>query len=75
MEEETGYRVRSIEHVLTFQPMAGSADSAHELYLARGADRVGTPLTDEAEEVRRARNDLGGQRGQLGQVGLPRHRR
>jgi hypothetical protein len=29
--------------------MAGSADSAHELYLARGADRVGAPL---AEEVR-----------------------
>ena len=28
--EETGYRPRSIEHVLTFQPMAGSADSAHE---------------------------------------------
>ena len=40
VEEETGYRVRSIRHVLTFQPMAGSADSAHELYLARGADRV-----------------------------------
>ena len=51
VEEETGYRVRSVEHVLTFQPMAGSADSAHELYLARGADRVGTPLADEAEEV------------------------
>jgi hypothetical protein len=32
--------------------MAGSADSAHELYLARGADRVGVPLADEAEEVR-----------------------
>ena len=52
VEEETGYRPRSIEHVLTFQPMAGSADSAHELYLARGADRVGAPLADEAEEVR-----------------------
>jgi hypothetical protein len=32
--------------------MTGSADSAHELYLARGADRVGAPLADEAEEVR-----------------------
>ena len=51
VEEETGYRPCSIEHVLTFQPMAGSADSAHELYLARGADRVGAPLADEAEEV------------------------
>ncbi|MGH3119635.1 MAG: NUDIX hydrolase [Streptosporangiaceae bacterium] len=52
VEEETGYRPRSIEHVLTFQPMAGSADSAHELYLARGADWVAAPLADEAEEVR-----------------------
>lgn len=41
VEEETGYRPRSIEPILTFQPMTGSADSAHELYLARGADRVG----------------------------------
>jgi 8-oxo-dGTP pyrophosphatase MutT (NUDIX family) len=52
VEEETGYRPRSIEHVLTFQPMTGSADSAHELYLAHGADWVGAPLADEAEEVR-----------------------
>ena len=52
VEEETGYRPRSLEPILTFQPMAGSADSAHELYLARGADRVGAPLADEAEEVR-----------------------
>jgi len=52
VEEETGYRPRSMEPVLTFQPMAGSADSAHELFLARGADRVGAPLADEAEQVR-----------------------
>ena len=52
VEEETGYRPRSVEPILTFQPMTGSADSAHELYLARGADRVGAPLADEAEEVR-----------------------
>ena len=52
VDEETGYQPRSIEPILTFQPMTGSADSAHELYLARGADRVGAPLTDEAEEVR-----------------------
>ena len=52
VEEETGYRPRSVEPILTFQPMTGSADSAHELYLARGANRVGAPLADEAEEVR-----------------------
>ena len=52
VEEETGCRPRSIEHVLTFQPMAGTADSAHELYLARGADQVGAPDPNETETVR-----------------------
>jgi 8-oxo-dGTP pyrophosphatase MutT (NUDIX family) len=52
VEEETGYRPRALEHILTFQPMAGSTDSAHELYLARGADRVGMPDPDETEAVR-----------------------
>ncbi len=47
VEEETGYRPRTIEHVLTFQPMTGTADSAHELYLARGADQVSAPEADE----------------------------
>lgn len=32
--------------------MTGTADSAHELYLARGADRVGVPAADETEAVR-----------------------
>jgi len=52
VEEETGYRPRAIEHVLTFQPMTGTADSAHELYLARGADQVGAPEADETAAVR-----------------------
>ncbi len=52
VEEETGYRPRSIEHVLTFQPMTGTADSAHELYLARGADQVSAPEADETAAVR-----------------------
>ena len=52
VEEETGYRARSVEHVLTFQPMAGTADSPHELYLARGADQVGAPDPNETEAVR-----------------------
>ena len=52
VEEETGYRPGPVEHIVTFQPMTGTADSAHELYLARGADRVGAPEADEAEAVR-----------------------
>ena len=52
VQEETGYRPRTVEHVLTFQPMAGTADSPHELYLARGADLAGTPDPNETEAVR-----------------------
>jgi 8-oxo-dGTP pyrophosphatase MutT (NUDIX family) len=52
VQEETGYRPRGIEHVLTFQPMAGTADAAFELYLARGADLAGVPDANETEAVR-----------------------
>ncbi len=52
VEEETGYRPRSVEHIMTVYPMAGTADTAYELYLARGADRVGTPDPNETEAVR-----------------------
>jgi 8-oxo-dGDP phosphatase len=52
VEEETGYRPRSIEPILTFHPVAGTADTAYQLYLARGADRVGSPDPNETEAVR-----------------------
>lgn len=50
--EETGYRPRSVEYVMTFQPIIGSADSEQKLYLARGADRVGSPDGNETEAIR-----------------------
>jgi 8-oxo-dGTP pyrophosphatase MutT (NUDIX family) len=52
VEEETGYRPRAIEHVMTFQPTTSTADSAQELYVAQGADKVGTPEADKPEAVR-----------------------
>lgn len=52
MEEETGWRPRSVEFLFSFQPMIGSADAPQDLYLARGADLVGKPHIDEAEEIR-----------------------
>ncbi len=52
VEEETGWRPRNLEYVLTFQPAIGSADAPQDLYIARGADLVGTPHSDEAEDVR-----------------------
>jgi 8-oxo-dGTP pyrophosphatase MutT (NUDIX family) len=51
-EEETGWRPRKVEHVLTFQPAIGNADFPQDLYLARGAEKVGEPEVDEAELVR-----------------------
>lgn len=43
VEEETGYRPRSVEHLVTFEPMAGTVRSPHHVFLARGAELVGDP--------------------------------
>lgn len=52
VEEETGWRPRSMKHLVTFQPAIGSLDQPQEIYLARGADRTGTtPDINEAELV------------------------
>jgi hypothetical protein len=50
--EETGYKPRSVEYVMTFQPIIGSADSEQQLYLARGADQVGSPDGHETGAIR-----------------------
>ena len=52
VEEETGWRPRSVEHVLSCQPMIGNADFPQDLYLARSADHVRQPATDETAAVR-----------------------
>ncbi|MER5352619.1 NUDIX domain-containing protein [Kitasatospora sp. NPDC002551] len=49
VEEETGWRPGSVEHVLTYQPMVGMVDSPHEIFVARGAAKVGEPT--DAEEA------------------------
>ncbi|RTL61607.1 MAG: NUDIX hydrolase [Pseudonocardiaceae bacterium] len=50
VEEETGYRPRSVEHLVTFEPMIGMVRNAHHVFLARGAERIG-----EATEVNEGR--------------------
>lgn len=50
-EEETGYRVSSVEHILSYEPMIGIATSPHELFVAHGAEHIGAP-TDATEAVR-----------------------
>ena len=52
VEEETGWRPRTMEPLLTFQPMVGTIDQPNQLYLARGADPTGAqPDINEAETV------------------------
>jgi 8-oxo-dGTP pyrophosphatase MutT (NUDIX family) len=52
VEEETGWRPRHVEFVMSCQPLIGNADYPQDVYLARGADRVGEPEADETAEVR-----------------------
>ena len=52
VEEETGWRPRAVDFLLTFQPALGSADAAQDVYVAHGANLVGEPEIDEAEAVR-----------------------
>jgi 8-oxo-dGTP pyrophosphatase MutT (NUDIX family) len=47
VEEETGWRPTSVEHLVSFQPMPGMVDTPHKVYLAREARRVGQPTDSE----------------------------
>ncbi|MFI5491828.1 NUDIX domain-containing protein [Actinoplanes sp. NPDC051859] len=52
VEEETGWRPRSLEPLASFQPWVGTADAENLLYLGRGADFIGgTTDVNEAERV------------------------
>lgn len=41
--EETGYKPRSLEHLITFEPAVGMLRNPHHVFLARGAEPVGDP--------------------------------
>jgi 8-oxo-dGTP pyrophosphatase MutT (NUDIX family) len=52
VEEETGWRPRRVEPLLSFQPWVATADAENLLFLARQADHVGAPSdVNEAEQV------------------------
>lgn len=52
VEEETGWRPRTVEPLTSMQPIVGSADAENLLFLGRGADFVGQPAdVNEAERV------------------------
>ncbi|GGM31117.1 NUDIX hydrolase [Micromonospora yangpuensis] len=46
-EEETGWRPRVVQRVVTFQPMIGMVDSPHDVFVGWGAVKVGTPTDPE----------------------------
>ncbi|MEV6429308.1 NUDIX hydrolase [Nocardia sp. NPDC051463] len=53
VEEETGWRPRTMRHLVTYQPSIGTLDQPQEIYLAEGADLTDSaPDINEAEEVR-----------------------
>ncbi len=53
VEEETGWRPRTMEHLVTYQPAIGTLDHPQEIYLARGAELTDTrPDINEAEAIR-----------------------
>jgi 8-oxo-dGTP pyrophosphatase MutT (NUDIX family) len=51
-EEETGWRPRGTQFVMSSQPVIGNADYPQALYLAYGAELVGEPEVDETAELR-----------------------
>ncbi|MBX6723222.1 MAG: NUDIX hydrolase [Dactylosporangium sp.] len=51
VEEETGWRPATVEHLVSFQPMPGMVDTPHTVYVGRGAVQVGEP-TDLEEAGR-----------------------
>src|SRR6201986_804746 len=52
VEEETGWRPRETEFVMSCQPLIGNAGYPQDLYLSHGAELVGEPEADETTEVR-----------------------
>ncbi|WP_203902058.1 NUDIX hydrolase [Virgisporangium aliadipatigenens] len=50
IEEETGYRAGSVEHMFTYHPLAGISTMRYTVFLATGLIHIGEP-TDRAETV------------------------
>jgi ADP-ribose pyrophosphatase len=53
LEEETGWRPERVKHLVSFQPMVGSADAENHVFAATGCVRIrGEVDINEAVEVR-----------------------
>jgi 8-oxo-dGTP pyrophosphatase MutT (NUDIX family) len=52
VEEETGWRPSELRPVVGYQPIVGMVDAPHEIFVGRGATRVGEPEGgEEAGEI------------------------
>ncbi|KJY32591.1 NUDIX hydrolase [Streptomyces sp. NRRL S-495] len=52
VEEETGWRVASLEPLAYYQPIGGMSDAEHHVFLARRAEFVAPPVdTHEADRI------------------------
>jgi 8-oxo-dGDP phosphatase len=52
LEEKTGYRAGRVEHLITFQPRAGTVDGEHFAFVGRNPQRIGEPTeVNEAERM------------------------
>lgn len=52
VEEETGWRPRNVQPLVSLQPSVGTTDAENLLFVARGADYIGKPQDiNEAEQV------------------------
>lgn len=47
VEEETGWRPRKVNHLLSYEPMVGMVESPHEIFTAHGATYIGAPTDVE----------------------------
>lgn len=52
VEEETGWRPRSVKPLVALQPSVGTTDAENLLYISHGADHIGDPPDiNEAERI------------------------
>ena len=52
VEEETGWRPRTVESLVSLQPIVGSADAENLLFLSNGAEYIGDAVdVNEAERI------------------------
>jgi ADP-ribose pyrophosphatase YjhB (NUDIX family) len=52
LADSTGYRAGRVGHLITFQPMAGSVDAAHSVFVGQDPEQAGEPVA--GDEVGRA---------------------